>query len=100
MAGMTERRNDPEISRGAAEHGGGAAQASDRSGGRPVQRGKNAAIETWLQLHLRQLYEEVCSEPVPNELNEMIDRFRRRRQDTEAGGDKVLPLTPPARQGS
>jgi hypothetical protein len=69
-------------------------------GSPPVAHGTNTAIENWLLHHLRQLYDEVCSEPLPNELSEMIDRFRRRRQDTEAGRDNVGPLTPTARQGS
>ncbi len=72
------------------------------TGGAPVMRATNRAMENWLQLHLRQLYEEVCSEPLPSELNDMIDRFRRHRQEGESGRDACTPLTParPARQGS
>lgn len=77
-----------------------------RSGGGPPIRGTNratnAVIERWLQLHLRQLYQEVCNEPLPSELNEMVDRFRRRRKDNEdePGRDAVVPLPPTVRQGS
>lgn len=55
---------------------------------RALARAPNAAIERWLQLQLRQLYREVCSEPVPEDLMEVIERFRRRRQDgaQERGG--------------
>lgn len=70
------------------------------SGGEPPARATNAAIERWLQLHLRQLYQEVCSEPLPSELSDMIDRFRKRRQDAETDRDTVAPLPPAARQGS
>ncbi len=85
---------------------GARGQDTTRSGGRPPIRGTNratnAVIERWLQLHLRQLYQEVCNEPLPSELNEMVDRFRRRRQDKEdePGRDAVVPLPPTARQGS
>lgn len=81
-------------------------QDTSRPGGRPPIRGTNratnAVIERWLQLHLRQLYQEVCNEPLPSELNEMVDRFRIRRKDKEdePGGDAVVPLPPTARQGS
>ncbi len=97
MARMAGRPGFPEISPGADQ---GRSREMSRSGGRPAVRGTNAAIENWLQLHLRQLYEEVCSEPLPSELSEMIDRFRRRRQDAQTGPDTVVPLPPPARQGS
>ena len=81
-------------------------QDTPRSGARPpvrgTNRGTNAVIERWLQLHLRQLYQEVCNEPLPSELNEMVDRFRIRRKDKEdePGRDAVVPLPPTARQGS
>ncbi len=81
-------------------------QDTSRSGGRPpargTNRGTNAFIERWLQLHLRQLYQEVCNEPLPSELNEMVDRFRRRRKEKEdePGREAVVPLPPTARQGS
>jgi len=75
-------------------------QDTSRPGGRPQARGKNVVIERWLQLHLRQLYQEVCNEPLPSELNEMIDRLRWRRKDGEPGQDSVVPLPPAARQGS
>lgn len=78
----------------------GQSRDATRSGGAPGLRGRNTAIENWLQLHLRQLYEEMCSEPLPSELDEMIDRFRRRRQDSESGRDAVVPLPPRAQQGS
>ncbi len=97
MAQMARRPRFPEIPRDAND---GQSQAMTRSGGRPAARGTNAVIENWLQLHLRQLYEDVCSEPLPSELSEMIDRFRRRRQETETGRDTVVPLPPPAQQGS
>ncbi len=97
MAQMAGRLRFPEISPGADK---GQSRAMTRSGGRPAARGTNTVIENWLQLHLRQLYEEVCSEPLPSELSEMMDRFRRRRQDTETGRDTVVPLPPPARQES
>ena len=97
MAQMAGRPGFPEISPGADE---GQSRGMTRSGGRPAARGTNAVIENWLQLHLRQLYEEVCSEPLPSELSEMIDRFRMRRQDGETGRDTVVPLPPPAPQGS
>lgn len=70
------------------------------SGGEPPARATNAAIERWLQLHLRQLYQEVCSEPLPSELSDMIERFRKRRHDAESDRDTVAPLPPAARQGS
>lgn len=73
---------------------------TSQSGGKPPARGTNTVIERWLQLHLRQLYEEVSNEPLPSELSEMIDRFRKRRQDAEPGGDPVAPLPPAARPGS
>lgn len=97
MAQIVGRPRFPEIPR---DTGDGQSRAVTRSGGRPATRGTNTVIENWLQLHLRQLYEEVCSEPLPSELNDMIDRFRRRRQDTETGRDTVVPLPPPAQQGS
>ena len=97
MAQMAGRPRYPEISPRVDK---GLSRDMSRSGGRPAMRGTNAVIENWLQLHLRQLYEEVCSEPLPSELSEMIDRFRRRRQDAETGPDTVGPLPPPARQGS
>ena len=97
MAQMAGRPRFPEIPRDADD---GQSRAMTRSGGRPAARGTNAVIENWLQLHLRQLYEDVCSEPLPSELSEMIDRFRRLRQETETGRDTVVPLPPPAQQGS
>ncbi len=97
MAQMAGRPRFPEISPGADK---GQSRDMSRSGGRPAVRGTNAVIENWLQLHLRQLYEEVCSEPLPSEFSEMVDRFRMRRQDSETGRDTVVPLPPPARQGS
>ena len=57
------------------------------SGGTPgsseslAVRDPNAAFERWLQYHLRQLYLEVCREPEPSDLIEVIDRFRKKRQD-------------------
>lgn len=70
------------------------------SGGGPPERGTNTVIERWLQIHLRQLYEEVSNEPLPSELSDLIERFRKRRQDAERGGDAAGPLPPAARQGS
>ena len=63
----------------------------------------NAAFERWLQFHLRQLYLEVCSEPVPSDLVEVIDRFRRTRQDPEIDEGRPrrrLALPWPWRRGS
>lgn len=105
MAQMAGRPRYQEISPRAAV---GAALGADgerrsdgpRPGGRPAARATNTAIENWLLHHLRQLYEEVSSEPLPNELSEMIDRFRKRRQDAEVGRENVASLTPNARQGS
>jgi hypothetical protein len=97
VARMAGRPGFPETSPGADR---GQSRDVSRSGGRPAVRGTNAVIENWLQLHLRQLYEEVCSEPLPSELSEMIDRFRMRRQDSETGRDTVASLPPQARQGS
>ena len=67
-------------------------------------------FKAWVFTILRNLYYnelqkskrfvDFCSEPLPSELSEMIDRFRRRRQDAEIGPDTVVPLPPPARQGS
>ena len=78
-------------------------EAKDRetpqSGGTPPGRGTNTVIERWLQLHLRQLYEEVSNEPLPSDLSDLIDRFRKRRQEAEAGTEPVAP-SPPVRQGS
>jgi len=94
---MAERLKFPEASPGSGE-----AQDRDKpqSGGEPPERGTNTVIERWLQLHLRQLYEEVSNEPLPSELSDLIERFRKRRQDAETGGDAVGPLPPAARQGS
>ncbi len=97
MARMAGRPGFPETSPGADQ---GQSRDVSLSGGRPAVRGTNAVIENWLQLHLRQLYEEVCSEPLPSELSEMIDRFRMRRQDSETSRDTVASLPPQARQGS
>ena len=101
MAQMAGQHRFDEISPG-AESGTDIGRNQDRTGpgGRLADRGRNTAIENWLALHLRQLYLEVCSEPLPSELSEMIDRFRSRRQDDEAGHEKVAPLTPTARQSS
>jgi hypothetical protein len=94
---MAGRLNFPEASPASGE-------AEDRdtpgSGGGPPERGTNRVIERWLQLHLRQLYEEVSNEPLPSELSDLIERFRKRRQDAERGGDAAGPLPPAARQGS
>lgn len=97
MAQMAGRPKFPEISPGMDK---GQSGGMSRYGVRPVARDTNAVIENWLQLHLRQLYEEVCNEPLPSELSEMIDRFRRRLQDTETGRDTVVALPPAARQRS
>lgn len=94
---MAGRLRFPETSPGAVE---GQDRDLPGSGGRPGERGTNAAIERWLQLHLRQLYEEVSNEPLPSELSDLIDRFHKRRQDAESGGDGVVPLPPAARQES
>lgn len=75
-------------------------QSASPSSDRPPARGTNAVIERWLQLHLRQLYQEVCNEPLPSELNEMVDRFSGRRKEDEPGRDAVVPLPPTVRQGS
>ena len=96
---MPGRPGTPETNPGAeAETAQG--QDTSRPGGRTPIRGTNAVIDRWLQLHLRQLYQEVSTEPLPSELNEMIDRFRRRRLEEEPGGKAVVPLPPTARQGS
>ncbi len=97
MAQMAGRPKFPEVSPRVDK---GLSRGMSRPGGSSAVRGTNAAIENWLQLHLRQLYEEVCSEPLPSEFSEMVDRFRMRRQDNETGRDTVVPLPPPARQGS
>lgn len=101
-AQMARRPRFPDRSSSDTSQGAEQGQSRDatRSGGVPGLRGRNTAIENWLQLHLRQLYEEMCSEPLPSELDEMIDRFRRRRQDSESGRDAVVPLPPRAQQGS
>lgn len=79
-------------------------EAQDRdapqSGGRPPERGTNTVIERWLQQHLRQLYEEVSNEPLPSDLSDLIDRFRKRRQDGETDEESAVSLPPAARQGS
>ena len=67
--------------------------------GLPV-RGPNVVIERWLQVFLRQLYQETCNEPLPSELNEMIDRFRKGLQDHEDDRDAVVSLVPSVRQRS
>ncbi len=67
--------------------------------GLPVS-GPNAVIERWVQVCLRQLYQETCNEPLPSELNEMIDRFRKGLQDHEDDRDAVVSPVLSVRQRS
>jgi Anti-sigma factor NepR len=94
---MAERLKLPETSPGT---GGAQDRDTPQSGVKRPEHGTNTVIEHWLQLHLRQLYEEVTSDPLPSDLSDLIDRFRKRRQEAESGGDAVTPLPPAARQGS
>ena len=52
-------------------------------------KGPNAVFERWLQRHLRQLYHEVCSEPVPDDLIDVIERLRRKRRGRD--DDRSVP---------
>jgi Anti-sigma factor NepR len=94
---MAGRLKLPETSPGTD---GAQDRDTPQSGVKQPEHGRNTVIERWLQLHLRQLYEEVSSEPLPSDLSDLIDRFRKRRQEAETGGDTVAPLPPAARQGS
>ena len=71
-----------------------------QSNDEPRPRADNAAIERWLQLHLRQIYEEVSNEPLPNELIDIIDRFRKRWQIVDGDPAPEARLSPSVRRGS
>jgi hypothetical protein len=54
-----------------------AAPAADRAADRMGQRAKPAAerpFDMWLQKQLHAMYDEIASEPLPNDLMRMIDR--------------------------
>jgi len=71
-----------------------------RSDEKKREGAKNAAIERWLQLHLRQIYEEVSNEPLPSELSDMIERVRKLWQTDEGNRASAAPLAPSLRCGS
>ena len=75
-------------------------QSQPRLGPDPSFRGKggNVALERWLQVHLRQLYEEVCREPMPDDLTEVIERFRAKRQDCPLASGATEGMTAQARR--
>jgi len=94
---MAERLRFPETS---PRTDGGQDRDLSQSGDRPPEHGTNTVIERWLQLHLRQLYEDVSNEPLPSDLSDLIDRFHKRRQESQTGEERVAPLPPAARQRS
>ena len=54
-----------------------AAPAGDRAADRVGQRAKPSAerpFDMWLQKQLHAMYDEIASEPLPNDLMRMIDR--------------------------
>lgn len=75
--------------------------ASDRAGPAPkhgdlmaklqqttLSRDEYLVFEGWLKGHLNKLYKEVLKEPLPSDLNEIVERFKTTR-DRQIGTDGV-----------
>ena len=40
-----------------------------------LSRDESLVFEQWLRVHMSKLFQEVLREPLPNELNEIVERF-------------------------
>ena len=48
--------------------------ADGRGGGRPKAKGAERPFDMWLQKQLHAMYDEIASEPLPDELLKLIDK--------------------------
>ncbi len=56
-----------------------------------LSRDENLVFDSWLKTHLSGLYQDVLGEPLPDELNELVERFKATRY-LRSGNGKVTTI--------